>query len=173
MGVLGRQVAATFAAMGFPVNAYARSVHSEDDRITYFAASGGAGDFTAFMRATRVLIILAPLTTATQDRFNLSSLALLPRFSYVINVARGGLLVDEALLELLDSGHIAGAALDVFREEPLPSRHPFWTHPKIRITPHTSAVTLIAPSALQIAGKIHRLQRNEPVSGVVERERGY
>lgn len=173
LGALGRQVATAFAALGFPVNAYARSVHNGDDRITYFASSGGAGDLAAFMQATRVLIILAPLTAATQDRFDLSGLALLPRSSYVINVARGGLLVDEALLELLDSGHLAGAALDVFREEPLPPEHPFWAHPKIRITPHTAAATLIAPSALQIAGKIRRLQHNEPISGIVGRERGY
>lgn len=173
LGVLGRQVATAFAALGFPVNAYARSAHNEDPRITCFASSGGAGDFAAFMRATRVLIILAPLTPATQDYFDSSRLALLPRASYVINVARGGLLVDEALLELLDSGHLAGAALDVFREEPLPPEHPFWAHPKIRITPHAAAATLIVPSAIQIAEKIRRLQRNEPISGVVERERGY
>jgi glyoxylate/hydroxypyruvate reductase len=66
------------------------------------------------------------------------------------------------LLALLDSGHLAGATLDVFRTEPLPAEHPFWTHPKITVTPHTSARTLRDESIAQIAGKIRALERGEP-----------
>lgn len=172
LGVLGRQVADAFASLGFRVNGFARSAHAAD-RIACYAEQGGAGDFAAFMRATRVLIILAPLTTATRDRFDRASLGLLPPGSYVINVARGELLVDDALLAHLDSGHLAGAALDVFREEPLRKDHPFWAHPKINVTPHVSAITVIGPSARQVALKIRRLERGEPVSGVVDRARGY
>jgi glyoxylate/hydroxypyruvate reductase len=172
LGVLGRQVAAAFTALGFNVNGYARSVH-RDPHIQCFAESGGAGDFNAFLRATRVLVIIAPLTPATQDRFDRATLSRLPPGSYVINVARGGLLVEEALLELLDSGHLAGAALDVFRKEPLAKDHPFWSHPKVRVTPHISAITVIEPSARQVAEKIRRLERGEAVSGVVDRSRGY
>jgi glyoxylate/hydroxypyruvate reductase A len=171
-GVLGRQVASAFVSLGFNVNAFARSAH-RDERIACYAQNGGAGDFGAFMAASRVLIILAPLTAATQDLFNRQSLSLLPRGAYVINVARGGLLVDEDLVELLDSGHLAGAALDVFRQEPLPQGHPFWAHPKVRITPHVSAITVIGPSARQVAEKIRRLERGEAVSGVADRVRGY
>ena len=87
--------------------------------------------------------------------------------------ARGGLLVEEDLIELLNSGHLAGAALDVFRQEPLPQDHPIWSHPKVRITPHVSAITVIGPSAQQVAEKIRRLERGESVSGVVDRRRGY
>jgi glyoxylate/hydroxypyruvate reductase len=172
LGVLGRRVATAFAALGFTVNGYARSAHA-DAQITCFAESGGAGDFSSFLNATRILILLAPLTPATQDRFDYAALAQLPKWSYVVNVARGGLLVDGALLALLDSGHLAGAALDVFRQEPLPTDHAFWTHPKVRLTPHISAITLIEPSARQIAEKIRRLECGESVSGVVDRTRGY
>ncbi len=172
LGMLGLQVAAVFRALGFNVNGFARSPH-EHPGIRSFAEQGGAGDFAAFMRASRVLIIIAPLTPATQDRFNRETLALLPPSSYVINVARGGLLVEEDLLALLDSGHLAGAALDVFRNEPLPQEHPFWSHPKVRITPHVSAITVIGPSAKQVAQKIRRLERGESVSGIVDRRRGY
>jgi glyoxylate/hydroxypyruvate reductase A len=172
LGVLGRRVARTFVSLGFRVNGYARSVH-EEPGIRCFAESGGAGPFEAFMRATRVLVILAPLTPATQDKFDRSALSLLPPDSYVINVARGGLLVEEDLLELLNSGHLAGAALDVFRQEPLPREHPFWTHPKVHVTPHVSAITVIEPSARQVAEKIRRLERGEAVTGVVDRARGY
>jgi glyoxylate/hydroxypyruvate reductase A len=91
----------------------------------------------------------------------------------VVNIARGEILVDADLVALLDSGHLAGATLDVFREEPLPSGHPFWHHPQIALTPHVSAVTLVEDSVAQVAAKIRRLERGEPVSGVVDRLRGY
>lgn len=173
LGVLGRHVASAFAAEGFPVNAYARSTTSSEPNVRIFSETRGADQFEAFMRATRVLAILAPLTPATQDKFDRRALRMLPPGSYVINIARGGLIVDEALLELLDSGHLAGAALDVFRHEPLPPKHRFWTHPKVRMTPHVAAVTPLGPASTQIVEKIRRLDRNEPVTGVVERERGY
>jgi glyoxylate/hydroxypyruvate reductase A len=83
------------------------------------------------------------------------------------------LLVEEGLIELLDRGHVAGAALDVFRQEPLPQDHPLWSHPKVRITPHVSAITVIGPSAQQVAEKIRRLERGESISGIVDRRRGY
>lgn len=159
LGVLGRQVADAFAADGFPVNTYSRS--------------RGPDQFETFMRATRVLTILAPLTAETQDKFDLKTLQMLPAGAYVINIARGGLIVDEALLELLDSGHLAGAALDVFRKEPLPADHRYWTHPKVRITPHIAAITPLGPASKQIVEKIQRLARNEPVSGIIDRARGY
>lgn len=159
LGVLGRQVASAFAGDGYPVHTYSRS--------------DGPERFEAFMRATRVLVILAPLTPETQDRFDLQTLRLLPDGAYVINIARGGLIVDEALLELLDSGHLAGAALDVFRQEPLPGDHRYWAHPKVRITPHVAAITPLGPASEQIVEKLRRLARNEPVTGIVERRRGY
>ncbi|MDP1999568.1 MAG: NAD(P)-dependent oxidoreductase, partial [Rhodoferax sp.] len=92
---------------------------------------------------------------------------------YVINVARGAHLVDDDLITLIDTGHLAGATLDVFRTEPLPSGHPFWQHPKITVTPHTSARTLRDESIAQIAGKILALERGEPIAGVVNVARGY
>jgi glyoxylate/hydroxypyruvate reductase len=172
LGVLGRQVADAFAALGFTVNGYARSAQSFPG-IRCFGESGGEGDFKAFLEATRVLVILAPLTPQTRDRFDRNELALLMPRSCVINVARGELLVEQALLSLLDSGHLAGATLDVFRQEPLPPDHRFWTHPKVIVTPHISAITVIGPSARQVAEKIQRMERGEKVSGRVDRKRGY
>jgi glyoxylate/hydroxypyruvate reductase A len=116
---------------------------------------------------------MLPLTAATEGILNRRTLFKLPQGSYVINVARGGLVVDEDLLAALDAGHVAGATLDVFHEEPLPAAHPYWRHPKVLITPHASAITLIDESAAQVAAKIRRLERGEPVTGVVDLARGY
>lgn len=173
LGVLGRQVASAFAADGYPVNGYSRSATSAEPNVRIFSDAQGPDQFAAFMSATRVLVIMAPLTVETQDKFDLKTLRMLPPASYVINIARGGLIVDEALLELLDSDHIAGAALDVFRQEPLPPTHRYWTHPKVRITPHVAAITPLGPASKQIVAKIQRLARNEPISGIIERRRGY
>jgi glyoxylate/hydroxypyruvate reductase len=118
-------------------------------------------------------VCLLPLTPETRDILNAANLSRLLPGGYVINVARGAHLVDDDLIALLDSGHLAGATLDVFRTEPLPEKHPFWTHPKITVTPHTSARTLRDETIAQIAGKITALERGEPIAGVVDVERGY
>jgi glyoxylate/hydroxypyruvate reductase A len=133
----------------------------------------GADGFKDFLAASRVLVCLLPLTPDTHDIMNRDSLSRLQGGGFVINVARGAHLVDEDLLSLLDTGHLAGATLDVFRTEPLPPEHRFWKHPKITVTPHTSARTLRSESIAQIAGKMVALQRGEPVAGVVDVGRGY
>ena len=104
---------------------------------------------------------------------NRATLSRLQPGGYVINVARGSHLVDEDLIALIDEGRLAGATLDVFRTEPLPAEHPFWKHPKVTVTPHTSARTLREETIAQIAGKIRAFERGEPVAGVVDIERGY
>jgi glyoxylate/hydroxypyruvate reductase len=104
---------------------------------------------------------------------NQRSLGLLQSGGYLINVARGAHVVDADLVALLDSGHLAGATLDVFRQEPLPAEHVFWKHPKITLTPHTSARTLRDESIAQIARKIIAVHSGQSVAGVVDRIKGY
>ncbi len=169
LGVLGERVIHALAHFEFPVNGWSRSPKAVDGVQCFSGADG----FNEFLAASRVLVCLLPLTADTRDVMNSDTLSLLQPGGYVINVARGAHLVDEDLLALLDSGHLAGATLDVFRTEPLPAEHPFWKHPKITVTPHTSARTLRSESIAQIAGKLAALQRGEPVAGVVEPGRGY
>lgn len=169
LGVLGTQVAATIAAAGFPVRGYSQRPRQVEG-IACFDASHGLRDFLA---GCRVAILLLPLTPGSADLFDAERLSWLPRGAWLINVARGGLLVEQALLDALDRDHLAGATLDVFREEPLPVAHPFWAHPKIRITPHVSAVTQVEESAAQVADKLRRFERGLAVGGMVDRERGY
>jgi glyoxylate/hydroxypyruvate reductase A len=116
---------------------------------------------------------MLPLTPDTAGLLNRDTLGRLPQGAYLVNVARGGLVVDEDLLGALDSGQLAGATLDVFREEPLPASHRFWSHPKVFLTPHVSALTLVDDSVAQVAGKIRRLERGEAITGVVDPARGY
>ncbi len=153
----------------FPVRGWSRTPR-EVPGVTRYT---GDAQLPAFLAATRVLVCLLPLTPATTGILRRETLSQLQPGGYVINVARGAHLVDEDLLALLDSGHLAGATLDVFRTEPLPADHPFWRHPKITVTPHTSARTLREESIAQIAGKIRALQRGEVIAGVVDPARGY
>ncbi|MCM5571489.1 glyoxylate/hydroxypyruvate reductase A [Burkholderiaceae bacterium FT117] len=169
LGVLGEQVARAFAALGYPVRGFSRSPKAIDGVECFDDRHG----LRAFLEGCRVLVLLAPLTPDTRDLFDAERLGWLPQGAWLVNVARGGLVVDEALLAAADSGRLAGATLDVFREEPLPAAHPFWGHPRIRMTPHVSAVTLPEVSARQVAAKIEALERGEPVSGLVDRRRGY
>jgi glyoxylate/hydroxypyruvate reductase A len=93
--------------------------------------------------------------------------------AYLINVARGRHLVEQDLIDAIDAGHMAGATLDVFRQEPLPQDHAFWTHPKITVTPHTSARTLRDESIAQIASKIKAVYADQAIEGRVDKARGY
>jgi glyoxylate/hydroxypyruvate reductase A len=169
LGVLGDRVAKAVAHFEFPVVGWSRTPKAIEG-IRCFA---GPGEMDAFLAATRVLVCLVPLTPETENILNGETLSKLRPGGYLINVARGAHLVDADLLALLDSGHLAGATLDVFRTEPLPAEHPFWNHPKVNVTPHTSARTLREETIAQIAGKIAALAREEPIAGVVDRERGY
>ncbi|HYT97228.1 MAG TPA: NAD(P)-dependent oxidoreductase, partial [Casimicrobiaceae bacterium] len=93
--------------------------------------------------------------------------------AHLINIGRGAHLVESDLLALIDEGKLSGATLDVFREEPLPADHPFWGRAEIAITPHIAGTTLPREAVMQIVAKIKRLERGMPVTGVVDRERGY
>ncbi len=170
LGVLGSRVAQALRGFDFPVNGWSRSPKALDGVQTFHGMGAGLTDFLA---ASQVLVNLLPLTPDTRDILNRDTLGRLRPGGYVINVARGAHLVEEDLLALLDSGYLAGATLDVFRTEPLPAAHPFWTHPQVTVTPHTSARTLRDESIAQIARKIRALELGEPVAGVVDRARGY
>ena len=169
LGVLGQRVAQALRGFEFPVVGWSRTPR----QVEGITCHAGAEGLSAFLGASQVLVNLLPLTPDTENILNRDTLAQLRPGAYVINVARGAHLVDADLLALLDSGHLAGATLDVFRTEPLPVEHPFWQHRRITVTPHTSARTLRDESITQIVRKIRALERGEPISGVVDPSRGY
>jgi glyoxylate/hydroxypyruvate reductase len=169
LGVLGERVAKALAVFDFSVHGWSQSAK----QINGVRCWHGMGQFDDFLRQCKVLVCLLPLTPQTENILNRRNLSLMQSGGYVINVARGAHVVDEDLITLLNSGHLAGATLDVFRQEPLPAGHAFWQHPKITITPHTSARTLRDESIAQIARKILSVHQGESVAGVVDRRKGY
>jgi glyoxylate/hydroxypyruvate reductase A len=169
MGTIGAVVAQRIASLGYSVAGWSRSPHSIPGVRNY----SGPGQFSAFLARTRALVNLLPLTPATENILNRDTLGQLHPDAYLINVARGRHLVEADLLDLLDSGRLKGALLDVFRTEPLPAGHPFWQHPKITVTPHISAITLARNTAEQIVNKIHLMRRGQPVTGLIDRAAGY
>ena len=169
LGVLGEQVARAVQHFGFPVLGWSRTERQLDG----VRSLHGHAQLAQFLANTRVLVNLLPLTPQTENLLNRATLSQLRSGAYLINIARGRHVVDEDLLALLDSGHIAGATLDVFRTEPLPTEHPFWRHPQIRVTPHIAGRTMLQDTVKQIVAKIAALQKGEPIAGLVDRARGY
>lgn len=169
LGKLGVPVIDTLRHFGFPVRGWSRSP-KELPGVECFAGAEGLGDF---LQGTRVLVCMLPLTPETSNLLDRARLSMLPKGAYLINVARGAIVAEPDLLALIQSGHLAGATLDVFRNEPLPPQHPFWLEPRISITPHISALTVRLDAVRQIAEKIAALEQGQPVDDVVDRNRGY
>jgi glyoxylate/hydroxypyruvate reductase A len=169
LGKLGLRVVDTMRGFGFPVRGWSRTP-KDLPGVACFAGMDALDDF---LSGTRVLVSLLPLTRETNNLLDRRRLATLPQGAYVINVARGAQVAEPDLLPLIRAGHIAGATLDVFRNEPLPAPHPFWDEPRITITPHISAVTIRGEAVRQIAQKLAAFEANQPVDDIVDRNLGY
>jgi glyoxylate/hydroxypyruvate reductase A len=169
MGKLGMHVIEAMRHFGFPVRGWSRT-RKEVAGVQCYA---GMDELDAFLGGTRVLVSLLPLTPDTTNLLDRRHLSKLPEGAYLINVARGAQVLEPDLLALIRAGHIAGATLDVFRNEPLPAPHPFWDEPRITITPHISALTVRDEAVRQIAAKIDAFEQGQPVDDLVDRNRGY
>jgi glyoxylate/hydroxypyruvate reductase A len=155
--------------LGFPVMGWSRTPRTVEG-VTMLS---GAEGLETMLPQCRVAIVLLPLTPATEGLVDRERLARLPRGAWLVNLARGAVVVERDLLAALDRGHLGGAMLDVFDEEPLPPGHPFWHHPGVEITPHVSGLTLIGPAVAQVAARIRALEDGAAVGGVVDRARAY
>jgi len=169
LGVIGAQVARALAAQGFAVRGFARTA-KDVEGVAVFA---GEARLDAFLEDLDFLVCVLPATPATDGILDSRALSRLANGAHLVNIGRGATLAEDDLIALLDNGKLAGATLDVFRNEPLPSDHPFWRRPEIVVTPHISGLSVPDASIAQIAGKIARLERGESVTGVVAFERGY
>lgn len=169
LGQIGGRVAEYLAQLEYPVNGWSR-LRREQSSIRCFA---GPADFSAFLSASRILVNTLPLTDDTRGIINAETIRQLMPEAVIINVARGGHLVEEDLLKALAERRVMRATLDVFEDEPLPAEHPFWRDPHVTITPHVSATTLREETIVQIASKIRELEAGLTVSGLVDRQQSY
>lgn len=169
LGKLGVPVVRALRQLGFPVRGWSRTPKDLPGVECY----AGMDALDAFLGGSQVLVCMLPLTPETTNLLDRARLSKLPQGAYLVNLARGAQVAEPDLLGLIRAGHIAGATLDVFRNEPLPAPHPFWNEPRITITPHISALTIREEAVRQIAHKITMLEQGEHVADVVDRQRGY
>lgn len=169
LGALGSAAANKLIALGFDVAGWSRELKHMTDMICFTGRDG----LEMLLKRTDILVCLLALTPATHGILNAHTLALLPQGATVINLARGKHVVDEDLLDALNSGHIEHAILDAFRIEPLPTEHAYWSHPRVSITPHVAATTDPRTAIPQVVQNIERFRAGLPLLHVVDRERGY
>jgi len=169
LGELGQAAARHFAGLGFAVSGWSAS----QKNLAEVQCFAGEAEFGQAVSNADLVICLLPLTAHTENLLNQQRLAQLKMGAILVNVARGAIVDDLALLQNLDSGHISAACLDVFRVEPLPPEHPFWQHPAILLTPHISAVTNADTAVTQIAENYRRSLAGLPLLNLVCQQRGY
>jgi glyoxylate/hydroxypyruvate reductase A len=169
VGMIGRICAETVRNFGFDVAAWTRNPKQLDNIASFHGAAG----LEPFLARSDILVNILPLTADTENILNADLFAKLPKGARVINIGRGQHVADDDLMAALDSGHLAGATLDVFRKEPLPPEHPLWAHPRIIITPHTARKSRPENVAPQVAEAVRRLQAGEPLTQLVDRDAGY
>jgi glyoxylate/hydroxypyruvate reductase len=165
MGALGTACADALRALNFPVTGWSRTEKP--------GQLHGEHGLRKALSTAQIMITLLPKTPETENLLDAGRLALLPQGAVILNPGRGALIDDDALLAALDAGHIGQATLDVFRVEPLPQDHPFWSHPKVTVTPHIAADTRALTSSRVVAENIRRGEAGEPFLHLVDRARGY
>jgi glyoxylate/hydroxypyruvate reductase A len=168
LGELGGNLASTLVTAGFDVSGYSRTSKSIEGVDCHTAK-----EQDQFLSNLDVLVNLLPVTGHTENILNKDLFSKLKRSCYLINVARGAHLNESDLVESLDSNQLSGAMLDVFKQEPLPSDHTFWSHPKITVTPHVASVTTPSSAMKLILENCRRLKANEELLHLVDLKRGY
>lgn len=172
LGALGQRVMQSLLTLDYPLNGWSRTPRD----MAGVQCFHGLAQLPDFLAASRIVIVLMPLTPDTRHVLNAQTLRQLPQGAYVINLARGALIDSEALLDALDQGHLGGAVLDVFEQEPLPAESRLRQHPLVQGTPHISARTRLKPTVERIASQIQQLIDGASASefeGVVDRGQGY
>ncbi|MDB5621121.1 MAG: glyoxylate/hydroxypyruvate reductase [Tardiphaga sp.] len=169
LGELGSAAATTLANLGFRVTGWSRRPREISD----VHCLAGAESLPRALAAAEILVSLLPETPDTIDLLNAETLALLPRGCSILNAGRGSLIVDAALIAALDSGQIQHATLDVFRTEPVPADHPFWSHPGVTISPHVAAATRVTSASDAIADNVERAESGAPLLHLVDRTLSY
>jgi glyoxylate/hydroxypyruvate reductase len=168
-GEIGQDAGRKLKGLGFDVALWGRREKTVEGLTGY---AGPAG-LPALLARSEILVCLLPLTPETEGILNASTFALLPKGAGLINAGRGRHLVEDDLIPALDTGELSAAALDVFRNEPLPPEHPFWRHPRIIVTPHIAGTTNPTTAAPIILDNIRRFEEGRPLLNRVDPGQGY
>jgi glyoxylate/hydroxypyruvate reductase A len=169
LGQLGQASLEKLRAFGFPLLGWNRSPR-ELPGVTCFT---GDEQLPSFLAQTDILVCLLPLTDATRGMLNARLFSMLPRGAALVNVGRGGHLVERDLLEALEAGQLSAAVIDVLQSEPPLPDHPFWTHPRILMTPHIASMSRPDTAATFVLKTIDKHRTGQPIDGLVVRNRGY
>lgn len=169
LGVLGQDFAKKATTLGFPVSGYSQGAK----HVPGISSFHGKEQLDAFLQANNLLVCMLPLTPATENILNRQFFDRCTPGTYLINVARGKHLVEEDLLPAIDAGQLSGAVLDVFRQEPLPTEHPFWQDDRVVVTPHHASLTNPDAAIPQIIENYHRMQKGRPLHHQIDLRKGY
>lgn len=171
-GVMGAAVARAVRAMGFPV-VVARSGDGPASAPDGIAFEWGDGAIRRTAARSRILVNVLPLTPRTRGVLDRHLFAAMPSGAALIQIGRGDHLIDEDLTWALDEGHLAGASVDVFRHEPLPTDHPWWRDPRIVVTPHQASDSDVGLMAAQVADAAAAVAVGQMPPHAIDRSRGY
>ena len=169
LGIIAMPCAVMVRDVGFKVAAWTRTPKLVEG-IENFCGPDGLG---RLLERSDIVVNVLPVTQETENILCARNFALLPEGASVINIGRGQHVVDEDLIAALDAGQLGSATLDVYRQEPLPTDHPFWQHPGITLMPHTARKSRPDHVTPQVAENIRRLRAGEPLLQIVDRTAGY
>jgi glyoxylate/hydroxypyruvate reductase A len=169
LGILGGAAAEALARLGFDVRGWSRTPKA----IAGVRCVSGAEALDGFLAESDILVVLLPLTPQTRGLMDTRRLGLLPHGARLVNVARGALIDEAALVDALRSGAVAEATLDAFAVEPLPPQHPFWDMDNVLITPHLASITVPEDAARDVAESIRRVRSGGDPLYRIDPRRGY
>ena len=170
LGLMATAPALILTQLGFPVSAWVRSARQGPDGIRMFH---GEDQLEPFLNQSDIVVCLLPLTRETDGILCARNFAMMPRGAMVINIGRGGHVVDADLIAALDSGQLAYAALDALKPEPLPPESPLWTHPKVTVMPHVARRPTVAQLVSEIAANIRSVEAGGGLLQEIDRATGY
>lgn len=170
LGDIGRTIAAALHRSGFRVIGWRRTRLDVEGVAQVYA---GAAELDAFVAACDFLVIVLPATKETNKVFDASTLSALKPDAYLINIARGSIVDETALIRVLRERRIAGAALDVFEQEPLSADSPLWDLPNVRLTPHVSGPVIAADVVGCFMENLERYEQGRPLERTIDTTRGY
>jgi glyoxylate/hydroxypyruvate reductase A len=169
LGEMGRTAARRLATLGYAVSGWSARARA----VEGIATTCGVEALPGALAAADIVVNLLPLTDDTRDLLDATRLAQMRAGASLVNLARGAHVVEADLLAALDAGRLHHAVLDVFRDEPLPAAHPFWSHPRVTVWPHAAALTDLRSAVAVVAANVEAVRRGESASHLVDRARGY